>query len=242
MTTLVVGVDQLAALRDAGSARDPDPVVAATLAELAGAGGVRVTCGKERGGIRERDVRLLREVVRSALLVRMPPMDEYLKLALAVRPDVVTLIPNEREGLGAERGLDAEDRRAELLPFIEPLAGSGILVSVLVDPLPNQVKAAQRAKAKAVLLHTKRFCWATDDASRLAEFEGLTNAVKTAHRLGLVVHAGGGLTYQNVAAVAELAEVTALDLGHSLISRAALVGVGEAVRELRLLVQPGAAR
>lgn len=242
MTTLVVGMDQLAVLRDAGGARDPDPVVAAALAELAGAGGVRVTCGKERGGIRERDVRLLREVVRTALLVRMPPMDEYLKTALAIRPDVVTLIPNEREGLGAERGLDVEDRRAELLPFIEPLSGSGILVSVLVDPLPNQVKAAQRAGAGAVLLHTGRFCWATDDASRLAEFEALTNAVKTAHRLGLVVHAGGGLTYQNVAAVAELVEVTAVDLGHSLIARAALVGVGEAVRELRLIVQPGVAR
>lgn len=242
MTMLVVGVDSLAALRDAGGARDPDPVVAATLAELAGAGGVRVTCGKERGGIRERDVRLLREVVRTALLVRMPPLDEYLKLALAVRPDVVTLIPNEREGLGTERGVDVEDRRAELLPFIEPLAGCGILVSVLVDPVPNQVKAAQRAGAGAVLLHTGRFCWATDDRGRVAEFEALTNAVKTAHRLGLVVHAGGGLTYQNVAAVAELAEVSAVDLGHSLIARGALVGVAEAVRELRLLLQSGAAR
>ncbi len=242
MTTLVVGLDHLGGLRDAGGARDPDPVVGAALAELAGAGGVRVTCGTERGGIRERDVRLLREVVRTALLLRMPPLDEYLKLALAVRPDVVTLIPNEREGLGTERGLDVEDRRAELLPLIEPLAGSGILVSVLVDPVPNQVKAAQRAGAGAVLLHTGRFCWATDDGSRVAEFEALTNAVKTAHRLGLVVHAGGGLTYQSVAAVAELAEVTAVDLGHSVIARAALVGVAEAVRELRLLVQPGTAR
>lgn len=242
MTTLVVGLDQLAVLRDAGGARDPDPVVAASLAELAGAGGVRVTCGRERGGIRERDVRLLREVVRTALLLRMPPMDEYLKLALAVRPDVVTLIPNEREGLGAERGLDVEDRRPELLPLIEPLAGSGVLVSLLVDPLPNQVKAAQRAGAGAVLLHTGRFCWAANDASRVAEFEALTNAVKTAHRLGLVVHVGGGLTYQNAAAVAELAEVTAVDLGHSLVARAALVGMGEAVRELRWLVQPSVAR
>ncbi|MBP1774490.1 MAG: pdxJ [candidate division NC10 bacterium] len=242
MTTLVVGLDALAALRDAGGARDPDPVVAAALAELAGAGGVRVTCGRERGGIRERDVRVLREVVRTALLLRMPPLDEYLKLALAVRPDVVTLIPGEREGLGAERGLDVEDRRPELLPFIEPLAGSGILVGILVDPLPNQVKAAQRAGAGAVLLHTGRFCWAANDASRTVEFEALTNAVKTAHRLGLVVHAGGGLAYHSAATVAELAEVTAVDLGHSLIARAALVGMGEAVRELRLLVQSGVGR
>jgi pyridoxine 5-phosphate synthase len=230
MATLVVGLDPFAVLRDAGSARDPDPVVAAALAELAGAGGVRVTC------------RLLREVVRTALLVRMPPQDEHLKLALAVRPDVVTLIPGEREGLGAERGLDAEDRRQELLPFIEPLKASGILVGILVDPVPNQVKAAQRAGAGAVLLHTGRFCWAAGDASRAAEFDALTNAVKVAHRLGLVVHAGGGLAYHSAAAVAELAEVTAVDLGHSLVARAALVGIGEAVRELRQLLQGGTGR
>ena len=157
MTTLVVGLDPLAALRELGGARDPDPVVAAALAELAGAGGVRVTCGRERGGIRERDVRLLREVVRTALLLRMPPLDEHLKLALAVRPDVVTLIPGERERLGAERGLDVEDRRAELLPFIQALAESGTLTSILVDPVPNQVKAAQRAGAGAVLLEEYEF-------------------------------------------------------------------------------------
>lgn len=242
MTTLVVGVDHLAALRELGGARDPDPVVAAALAELAGAGGVRVTCGKERGGVQERDVRLLREVVRTALLLRMPAQDDYLKLALAVRPDVVTLIPGEREGLGAERGLDVEDRRQELLPLVEALKGCGVLVAMLVDPQLHQIKAAQRAGAGAVLLHTGRFCWAADDASRAAEFEELTNAAKTAHRLGLVVHAGGGLGYHSAAAVAELAEITAVDLGHSVIARAALVGMGEAVRELRLLLQRGTGR
>lgn len=242
MTTLVVGVDQIAALRDAGGTRDPDPVVAAALAELSGAGGIRVTCGRERGGIQERDVRLLREVARTAVLVRMPPQDEFLKLALAVRPDVVTLIPGQREGLGAERGLDVEDRRQELLPFVEALNATGILVSVLVDPLPTQVKAAQRAGAGAVLLHTGRFCWAASDASRATEFEALTNAIKVAHRLGLVVHAGGGLTYHGAGAVAEIAEVTAVDVGHSLIARATLVGMAEAVRELRLLLHGAGSR
>ena len=242
MTTLVVGLDQLAALRDAGGARDPEPVVAAALAELAGVGGVRVTCGRERGGIQERDVRLLREVTRTALLLRMPPQDDFLKLALAVRPDVVTLIPGQREGLGAERGLDVEDRRQELLPFVEALTGGGILAGVLVDPLPTQVKAAQRIGAGAVLLHTGRFCWAANDASRAAEFEALTNAVKVAQRLSLVVHAGGGLTYHGASAVAEIAEVTAVDVGHSLIARAALVGMAEAVRELRKLLQGGPGR
>lgn len=237
MTTLVVGLDHLAMLRDAGGGRDPDPVVAAALAELAGAGGIRVTCGRDHGGMRERDVRLLREVVRTALVVRMPPQDEFLKLALAVRPDVVTLIPGEREGLGVERGLDVEDRRQELLPFIEALKGSGVMVGVSVDPLPNQVKAAQRAGVGFVLVHTGRFCWATGDASRATEFEALTNATKVAQRLGLVVHAGGGLGFHSAAAVAAIPDVTAVDVGHSLVARAALVGVGEAVRELQRLLQ-----
>jgi len=242
MTTLVVGLDHLAMLREAGGARDPDPVVAAALAELAGAGGIRVTCGRERGGIQERDVRLLRDVVRTALLVRMPPHDEFLKLALAVRPDVVTLIPGEREGLGADRGLDVEDRRQELPPFIEALKGSGVLVGLSVDPLPTQVKAAHRAGAGAVLLHTGRFCWATNDASRAAEFDALTNAVKVGQRLGLTVHAGGGLGWHSAAAVAAIPEVTAVDVGHSLVARAALVGIAEAVRELQRLFQGGAER
>jgi pyridoxine 5-phosphate synthase len=237
MTTLVVGLDHLAMLREAGGARDPDPVVAAALAELAGAGGIRVTCGRERGGIQERDVRLLREVVRTALLVRMPPQDEFLKLALAVRPDVVTLIPGEREGFGLERGLDVEDRRQELLPFIEALKGSGVLVGISVDPLPAQVKAAQRAGAGAVLVHTGRFCWATNDASRATEFDALTNAIKVAQRLGLTVHASGGLGFHGAAAVAAIPEVTAVDVGHSLVARAALVGVTDAVRELQRLLQ-----
>jgi pyridoxine 5-phosphate synthase len=196
-----------------------------------------VTCGKERSWIHERDVRLLREVVRTALLVRMPPQDEFLKLALAVRPDVVTLIPNEREGLGLERGVDVEDRRQELLPYIEALKGSGVLVGVLVDPLPNQVKAAQRAGAGAVLVHTGRFCWAANDATRTTEFEALTNAIKVAQRLGLTVHAGGGLGLHGAAAVAAIPEVTAVDVGHSLVARAALVGMSEAVREMQRLLQ-----
>ena len=242
MTTLVVGLDQLAMLRHAGGTRDPDPVVAAALAELAGAGGVRVTCGREQGGIQERDVRMLREVVRTALIVRMPAQDEFLKLALAVRPDVVTLIPGAREGLGAERGLDVEDRREEILPFVEALKASGILVAVLVDPVPTQIKAAQRSGAGAVLIHTGRFCWATSDAARATEFDALTNAVKMGHRLGLAIHVGGGLTFQSMGALAELPEITAVDVGHGVIARAALTGMGEAVREVRQLLQGGSAR
>ncbi len=242
MTALIVGLDHLATLRSAGGTRDPDPVVAAALAELAGADGIRVTFGREHGGVLERDVRLLREVVRTTLVLRMPPQEECLKLALAVRPDLVTLIPGERDGLGLERGLDAEDRRQELVPVLDALKGIGVLTSVLVDPLPNQVKAVHRAGAAAVQLHTGRFCWAGEDASRAAEFEALTNAAKVGHRLGVVVHAGAGLGYQTVGAVAAIQEIATLDVGHALLARAAFVGIREAVREIKQYLQEGANR
>ena len=147
MPRLEVNIDHVATLRQSRLTNEPDPVAAAVLAELAGADGIRLTCGRERGGVQDRDVRLLREVVRTMLILRMPPQDECLKLALAIRPDIVTLIPGEREGLGVERGLDVEYRRQELAPLLDALKGIGILTAVLVDPLPNQVKAAHRAGA-----------------------------------------------------------------------------------------------
>jgi len=232
MTILFVRLDQVAGLRQAGGTRDPDPVIAAAFAELAGAGGVSIGVGRERNGMPERDLRLLKETVRTVLNVCLPPQEEWVKLVLAVRPDLATLTPAGREDSGAERGLDVEDRRSELQPVIETLKSGGIAASVLVDPAPTQVKAAHRVGAAAVLLHTGRFCWAEDGAAQGAEFERLVNAAKVAAKLGLVVHAGGGLTYQTAGQLAEVQEIEAIHVGHSLIARACLVGMGEAVREL----------
>jgi pyridoxine 5-phosphate synthase len=219
-------------LRQAGGTRDPDPAIAAALAELGGAGGISVSCGRERRGIQERDLRLLRETVRTVLNLCLPPLEELIKLALAVRPDLVILTPEGPEGFGMERGLDVEDRRSELEPVIETLKGGGMVAGVLVDPAAPQIKAAHRAGASVVLLHTGRFCWAGDGPSRAEEYERLVNAAKIAHRLGLAIHARGGLGYQTAGQVGQIAEVEAVHVGHSLIARAALVGMGEAVREL----------
>lgn len=241
MGTLFVRLDHLAALRQAGGTRDPDPVVAAAFAELAGAGGVSISVGRERpssraqaegNGMQERDLRILKETVRTVLNVCLPPQEEWVKLVLAIRPDLATLTPEGREGSGTERGLDVEDRRSELQPVIETLKSGGIAASVLVDPSPAQVKAAHRVGAAAVLLHTGRFCWAGDGGTRAAEFERLVNAAKIAVKLGLAVHAGGGLGYQTVGQLVEVQEIEAIHVGHSLIARASLVGMGEAVREL----------
>jgi pyridoxine 5-phosphate synthase len=221
-------------------ARDPDPEIAAALAELAGAGGISITLGRERTGMQERDLRLLRETARAPLNVCLPPQDEWVKLALAVRPDLVTLVPETREGLGAERGLDVEDRHGELARIIEMLKSAGIPLSVLVEAAPGQVKAAQRAGTAAVQLHTGRFCWADNPAARAAELDRLVNAAKLAHKLGLTVHAGGGLGPETLGEIAPIAEIGAVHVGHAFIARALLVGISEAVRHLlRILSRAG---
>ncbi len=242
MAVLFVGLDHLATLRHAGGSRDPDPVVAAALAELAGAGGLSLSIGRDRNGMQERDLRLLRETTRTILNVCLPPLEEAVKLALSVRPEIATLTPEGREGVGAERVLDVEDRGSELAPIIETLKSGGIAVSVLLDPVPAQVKAAHRAGAAAVLLHTGRYAWASDGRTRIAEMERLVNAAKIGHRLGLAVHAGGGLDYQSVGQVAAVPEIEAAHVGHSLVARATLVGMREAVRELVRVLASGGGR
>jgi pyridoxine 5-phosphate synthase len=242
MTILFAGLDHLGPLRRAGGTRDPDPVIAAALAELAGAGGLSLSIGRERDGMQDRDLRLLRETTRAILNVCLPPVDEAVKLVLGVRPDLATLTPEEREGFGAERGLDVEDRGPELAPIIEMLKSGGVAVSVLVDPAPAQVKAAHRAGAAAVLLHTGRYGWAGDAETRAAELERLVNAAKIGHRLGLAVHAGGGLGYLSVGQLAGVPEIEAVHVGHSLVARATLVGMSEAVRELLRALQSAGGR
>ena len=240
MGTLFVRLDSVAVLRQVGGTRDPDPVIAAALAELAGAGGVSIAVGRERNDTLERDLRLLKETVRTILNIFLPPQDEWVKLVLTLRPDLATLTHPGHEGAGVELVLDVEDRRSELQPVIETLRSGGIATSVMVDPAPAQVKAAHRVGAAAVLLHTGRFCWAEDGAARGAEFERLVNAAKIAGKLGLAVHAGGGLDYQTVSRLAAIQEIEAIHVGHSVIARAALTGMGEAVRELlRMLAEAG---
>lgn len=238
MAILFAALDHLATLRQAGGTRDPDPVIAAALAELAGAGGISVSLGREGSGMQERDARVLRETVRSVLNLGLPPREEWVKLALAIRPDLVTLVPEGREGPETHRGLDVEDRRAELRPLFETLTAGGIGASVLVDPAPAQVKAAHRAGAGAVLLHTGPFVWADNSTARDAELERLVNGAKMAHKLGLAVQAGGGLGYHTLGFLAQVPEIGAVHVGYNLIARAALVGIAEAVREaLRVLAR-----
>ena len=242
MTSLFAWLDPIAVLRRAGGGLDPDPVIAAPLAELAGAEGISVTCGRDADLIQERDLRLLREVVRTTLNICFPPADEFVKLALALRPDLVTLTAEPGQAPAVGRGLDVEDRRNELVPLVQTLLGGGAAVAVVVDPTPAQVKAAHRAGASVVLLHTGRLSWASGAAARAAEFESLVNAAKVAQRLGLAVHAGGGLTLPALRAVAQVAEIEAVHVGQALVARAVLVGMQAAVQELLRLLAGNEAR
>ncbi|HWT77955.1 MAG TPA: pyridoxine 5'-phosphate synthase [Candidatus Methylomirabilis sp.] len=240
MGTLIVRLDSVAALREAGGTHDPDPVVAAALAELAGAGGVSLDVGVARRAAAERDLRILKETVRTFLNVCLPPQDEWVKLVLGIRPDLAMLTPPRPGDSGGEMVLDVEDRRSELQPVIEALKSSGIATGLVVDPDPAQLKAAHRIGAAAVLLHTGRFCWAEDGAARGVEFDRLMTAAKIAGKLGLAVHVGGGLGYRTVSQVAAIQEIEALHVGHSLAARACMIGMVEAVRELlRMLSGPG---
>ncbi len=241
MTSLFVRLDPMVVLRQTGSF-DPEPLLAAGLAELAGAEGITVTCGRGSGRMPERDLRLIREVVRGVLNMGLPPSDEYVKLALALRPDMVTFGPETPEELGPTRGLDVEERRAEIAPMIDALHGAGIATAVLIEPSPVQLKAAERAGAQSAVLHTGRLVWAAGTAARAAEYEALVNAAKVGQRLGLTVHAGGGLSYQNLRSVVQLDEIAAVHVGQAVVARAVLVGMGEAVRELLRLLPTGPAQ
>ena len=236
MGTLIVRLDSAAVLREAGGTHDPDPVVAAALAELAGAGGVSLAVGVGRGGATERDLRILKETVRTFLIVCLPPQDEWVKLVLAIRPDLAMLTPPRLGDSGGEMVLDVEDRRSELQPVIEKLKSSGIAPGLVVDLDPAQLKAAHRIGAAVVLLHTGRFCWAEDGAARGAELDRLVTAAKIAGKLGLAVHVGGGLGHRTVSQLAGIQEIEALHIGHSLLARACLVGMVEAVREFLRMV------
>lgn len=232
MAILCVNVDHIATIRQARRAQEPDPVAAAFLAELAGASGITIHLREDRRHIQERDLRLLKETVKTKLNLEMAATDEMVKIALSVRPDQVTLVPERREELTTEGGLDVEAQRDRIAEVVALLRDGGILVSLFVDPDPVQIKAAHRVGALAVEIHTGRYAEAKKEEEKAAELEKIINAAKFAHRLGLRVYAGHGLTYQNVGRIAAIPEVEELNIGHSIVARAALVGMERAVREM----------
>ena len=232
MVRLGVNIDHVATIRQARRAAEPDPVHAAVLAELGGADGITVHLRGDRRHIQDRDVEILRQVVKTRLNVEMASTQEMLKVALTIKPDQVTLVPERREEVTTEGGLDAVLNSVQLKPLVKMLEEGGIHVSLFVDPDLEQVKEAHRIDAHAVEINTAAYADARDARSREAALRKAVDAARLAKKLGLAVHAGHGLTYANVGAVAAVPEITELNIGHNIVARAALVGMERAVREM----------
>jgi pyridoxine 5-phosphate synthase len=232
-----VNVDHVATVRQARGTSEPDPVTAAALAELAGADGITIHLREDRRHIQDRDLELLRQTVKTRLNLEMAAVDEIVGIALKIRPDAVTLVPEKRKELTTEGGLNVSLLRQTLKKQIDLLKQGGISVSLFIDPDLEQVKASHRVGADAIEIHTGAYCDAADAATRRAELDKIAAAVKAGNKLGLQVHAGHGLNYINVREVVALGGIREFNIGHSIIARAVLVGLERAVREMATLVR-----
>ena len=235
MAKLGVNVDHVATLRQARGGTEPDPVTAAALAELAGADGITVHLREDRRHIQDRDVMLLRRTVQTHLNLEMAATDEMVAVAMKVVPDYVTLVPERRQELTTEGGLDVVKHGQKIERQIELLHQAGITVSLFVDPDLAQLKACAKVKADYVEIHTGTYCNSRGKA-RHAELAKIEEAIKAGKRLGLGVNAGHGLNYQNIRPVLALGGVEEYNIGHSIMARAVLVGLERAVRDMAVLV------
>jgi pyridoxine 5-phosphate synthase len=233
---LGVNIDHVATLRQARKGRAPDPVMAAALAELGGAEQITLHVREDRRHVNDRDLALLRQTVNGTLNLEMAALQPMLELALAQRPDTATLVPERREELTTEGGLDVGAHRDEIKRVTRALRDGGIDVSLFVDPDLEQIRACHRADAQAVELHTGRYCDAREPAARERELGRLVEAARIAVKLGLRVAAGHGLDYWNVLPVARIEEVTELNIGYAIVCRAVLTGMERAVRDMKDLV------
>jgi pyridoxine 5-phosphate synthase len=236
MARFAVNIDHVATLREACKGNDPDPVAAAVIAELAGVDGIVCHLREDRRHIQDRDVRLLRKTVRTRLILEMVATSEMVGIALDVRPETVTLVPESRDTITTEGGLDLIVHNKALEETIGALQNNGIPVSVFIDPEPEQVKLAHQAGANGIQVHTGPFCEATSSSKRRQAFAKIVDAVKLAKKLKLAVSAGRRLGYTSIKSFAGLPEIDLFCIGHSIISRAVLVGLDRAVRDMRGLI------
>lgn len=237
MARLAVNIDHIATLREARKGIEPDPIHAAVLAELAGADGIIVHLREDRRHIQERDLRLLKDIVKTKLNLEMAATQDMVKIALDIKPDVATIVPEKRQELTTEGGLEVALNKDHLKAIILLLHDGGIKVSLFIDPDIEQIKAAHKINTDFIEIHTGRYANAKLQSDQDAEFENIMNTCKIAHKLGLGINAGHGLNYQNVNRLAQLREIEEFNIGHSIVSKAVLVGMERAVREMKELVK-----
>jgi pyridoxine 5-phosphate synthase len=236
MAKLGVNIDHVATVRQARQTNEPDPVWAAALAELGGADGITLHVREDRRHIQDRDLRVLRETTTVKLNLELACEDVVLDLACACRPDQATLVPERREELTTEGGLDVRGQFDRVQRSIERLREAGIIVNLFLDPAEDQIRAAAELGADAVELHTGAYAMARPGDAQAAEFAKVVQAAALTRELGLVLHAGHGLTYRNVQPIAQIDAVDELNIGHSIVARAIMVGFEKAVREMKRLI------
>jgi pyridoxine 5-phosphate synthase len=235
---LAVNVDHIATVRQARRTIEPDPVVAAAIAELAGAEGIIIHLREDRRHIQDRDLHILKQTVKTKLNLEMAATEEMIRIAGQTRPDMVTLVPEKREELTTEGGLDIS-RKPLLKKTITTLKKDGILVSLFINPEPADVKVSRGLGADFVEIHTGRYADAQNEAEKEQELSRIRKAVETAHRLKLRINAGHGLNYINIKPLVAWPEIEEFSIGHSIIARAVLVGMEKAVKEMLALIRQG---
>jgi pyridoxine 5-phosphate synthase len=236
MALLAVNVDHVATLRNARGVDYPEPVAAAVAAETGGADGIVVHLREDRRHIKERDVRLLRQTVHSRLILEMAATSEMLGIALDIKPDAVTLVPEKREELTTEGGLDLITHENPIRQAVNTLKNAGIAVCIFIDPDLDQIKVAHKIDADMIEIHTGAFCDATTPSQKRQEFSRIVDAAKIGTKLKLEVNAGHGICYNSIKAFKGLAEINEFSIGHSIVSRAVLTGMEQAVRDMKQLI------
>lgn len=232
-----MNIDHIATLRQARKVDEPDPVYAAVLVQLAGADGIVVHLREDRRHINDRDVRLLKEVVHTKLDLEMSIAKKIVNIALDIKPDMVTLVPEKRQELTTEGGLDVVKYFKEIKSVVSKMKKVGIITSLFVDPEIEQICASKKTGAEFIEIHTGKYCDAKKESEQLEELNKIKKAVKEALKLVLRVNAGHGLNYKNVVPIARIKGVEELNIGHSIIGRAVLVGLEQAVREMIELIR-----
>ncbi|MBI1912538.1 MAG: pyridoxine 5'-phosphate synthase [Deltaproteobacteria bacterium] len=236
MSRLSVNVDHVATVRQARLASEPDPVTAAAIAELAGADGITVHLREDRRHIQDRDLYILRKTIKTRLNLEMAATKEMFDIALEVKPDMVTIVPEKRQELTTEGGLDVKTNPDPLKRYVQGLRDAGISVNLFVDPSPDAVKACHRIGSDGLEIHTGRYAEAFQDNVKEAELKRIYDAAVLSKRLGLKTHAGHGLDYNNVQNVAAMQEFDEFAIGYSIISRSIYTGIENAVREMKRLI------
>jgi len=237
MAKLGLNVDHIATVRQARGGIEPDPVTAAAMGELAGAEGITIHLREDRRHIQDRDLEILRRTVKTKLNLEMAATQEMVRIALKVKPEQVTLVPEKRQELTTEGGLDVIVHAKLISDAVKRLRDGGIVVSLFVDPNQEQIKAANKSGADAIEIHTGSYAEAIGWPAQERELEAIDTAIKLAHKVGLGVNAGHGLNYVNIKALAAIGGIQEYNIGHSIIARAMLVGLDRAVRDMVELIK-----